>query len=115
MGDRLPDARVGGEEVDHATSMLLTTIDCPATRARRSGGDPLQADHQPQAEGLPTRSSVAIEARCWPLSRRQIAEWLVPIRSARSLWVSPSSPRLRITWRAIASKGSMSRRALSRC
>jgi hypothetical protein len=50
-----------------------------------------------------SRWSVCTDVLCWPLSIREIAEWLVPIRLASSSWVRPRSIRRRITIRASCS------------
>ncbi len=76
MGDRLPHARMGGECSEHSHSMRPSPMDCltgSGAWLRRLTGSRLTT--RPQARGpRPRRSSVAIEARCWPLCAARACE-----------------------------------------
>lgn len=57
------------------------------------------------SSALASRRSVCTVVGYRPLSMREMAEWLVPMRLASSAWLSLSWPRRRITIRASASNG----------
>lgn len=105
-GRLLPDGSTDGRPIVEveatATPGALTRVHmCPACYSGRVkpkrvadgclGGPVSKLITSLASRASARRSSVATLVRCWPDSMREMAEWLVPMRSASCSCVSPSS------------------------